>query len=105
MCLDQQDGARTDLLLTEIVRQVGDHDLVLAWDAVFRWAALLAWLLHLALASLVIETFLSWCSGKSLIRCGGEGSDLAWDVGWAVVTVGGGLLGLAILLCVSQRTS
>lgn len=35
-------NGKTNLLLAQIVWKVGNHDLVLGWDAVGRWATLAA---------------------------------------------------------------
>lgn len=79
------------LLLAKIVREVGDHDLVLAWDAVFWWSALLAWLLGLGLACLGdVETLFAVGSSERFVGGRGERRGLAWNVGRAI-TVGGSL--------------
>ena len=49
----------THLLLTEVIWQIGDHDLGCRWNAILRWATLL-WLAGLAL-SLLDLSWSSWC--------------------------------------------
>lgn len=113
MALTERENVPSYLLLTKIVREVGDHDLVLAGNAVFWWAALLARLCHLALAGLgwidSDGTFLAHSARQGLVGGCGQTSSLARDVG-RTVAVGCTLDELAVcalasLCCVSCCSS
>ena len=78
---------RPYLLLTKIIWQIGDHDLVLACDAVLWRSTLLTSLRSVGLAGLgsiqVQATFLSGLSSERFV-CGlRERRDLAWHVCWS----------------------
>jgi hypothetical protein len=92
------------LLLTKVVRKVGNHDLGLAGNAVLRGATLLAGAVGVGLASLAgvdSDTLLASVSGKSLVGGLGERSDLAGNVGGSAV---GGSLSLAVDSAFSSLT-
>ena len=61
--INNADGQFTDLLLSQVVRQVGNHDFGLAWDTIFRWATLLWWARSLG--------FL-WCFGIGFVGLFGQ---------------------------------
>jgi hypothetical protein len=94
------------LLLTKVVRKVGNHDLGLAGDTVLRGATLLAGTVGVGLASLAgvdSDALLASVGGKSLVGGLGERSDLAGNVGGSAV--GGSLgLGLAVDSALSSLT-
>jgi hypothetical protein len=92
------------LLLTKVVRKVGNHDLGLAGDAVLGGATLLAGAVGVGLASLAgvdSDALLASVSGKSLVGGLSERSDLARNVGGSAV---GGSLGLAVDSALSSLT-
>jgi len=80
----------TYLLLTEVVRKVGNHDLGLAGDAVLRRATLLAGTVGVGLA-VNSEAVLASGGGQSLVGGLSKRSSLAGDVGGGAV---GGSLAL-----------
>lgn len=69
----------TNLLLTQVVRQVGDHDLCPGWNAVLRWATLarLARRASFWSSSTLV-------SSQSLLRGASECVGLSWYIGWAI---------------------
>ena len=78
---------QSHLLLAKVVRQVGNHDLVLAGDAVFRRTTLLARLVRLGLAGLgrigIDGTLLTDSARERLVGRGRQTGSLAWHIGWA----------------------
>ncbi len=102
------------LFFTKIIRQVGDHDLHLAWHSVLRWATLLARSESVGLAVFGwIDSegiFVSGLGSESLIGGRGEWGNLAGDVGWAVgLAIGLGLLDVrscgAVVYCETYTSS
>jgi hypothetical protein len=80
----------TYLLLAEVVRKVGDHDLGLAGDAVLGRTTLLAGAVGVGLA-VDSDAVLASGGGQSLVGGLGKRSNLARDVGGGAV---GGILAL-----------
>ena len=74
------------LLLTQVEGEVGDHDLGLGGNAIFRRATLLARTKSAALASrLCVDgdgAGLTWVSGEGTVGGFGQARDLSGDVGW-----------------------
>jgi hypothetical protein len=96
-----------ELLLAQVVRQVGDHDLGLGGDAVLRRATLLARAGSVGLAALLAVdadgALRARLGAQSLVSGLGERSDLAGDVSGA--TAGGRLSTLLAVLAVLGATA
>ena len=74
----------TCLVLPQVVRKVGNHDLGLGGNTIFRRSTLTRSPgLSIGLAGCALG-FFAFSSCQCLIRCIREWFDLTWDVGWAI---------------------
>jgi hypothetical protein len=92
------------LLLTKVVRKIGNHDLGLARDAILGRATLLAGTVGVGLASLAwvgSDAILACGAGKSLVGGLSKREDLTRDVGGSAISVS---LGLAVDSTLSTLT-